>query len=116
MRASTCGAEFVMCDAYVDQGRSIGNDPVGFKCGAQACYVVDGHDLCSRCADLLEREPDRVHFETHDDEQDESIFPADDVCEFYSDILDPIAEMDRECEGDYNPLCDRCSHFKGDPE
>lgn len=59
MKTSLCGIEFEMCDAYVDQGRKIGSDPMGYK-----CTKLDYQDfrVCSTCFDLLQFIPHRVSF------------------------------------------------------
>jgi len=60
MKASVCGVEFVMCDGYIDQGRFIGDDPVGCKCSAPATRETeDGYDVCDWCAS----NPERVTFD-----------------------------------------------------
>lgn len=62
-----------VCDALIDQGRTIDGDPVGYGCTADATHHVaftleDGHggateeiaDLCPRCHALWREEPGRV--------------------------------------------------------
>lgn len=62
MKSSLCNVEFVSCDAYIDQGRKIGDDPVGYKCMKQATQLVrlmdhervmHEYDVCDGCMDLL---------------------------------------------------------------
>ena len=53
-----------MCDALIDQGRSIGDDPIGFKCTKTATQRHNERDLCPTCAETLAREPERISFAT----------------------------------------------------
>jgi hypothetical protein len=58
---------FTMCDAYVDQGRYIGEDPVGYKCCQYATnkyWGVPGLclDLCNDCLVMIRTEPERIKF------------------------------------------------------
>lgn len=39
----------ICCDAYVDQGKYIGDDPVGYKCYQAAVHRVGDKDLCDWC-------------------------------------------------------------------
>lgn len=48
------------CRALVDQGRTIGTDPVGYACTKPATALVLGFPLCDDCRLLLAREPSRV--------------------------------------------------------
>lgn len=54
----------ILCAARIDQGRYIGNDPVGFQCSNYGTQVVwiDGLSwhLCDRCKNLLASDPARV--------------------------------------------------------
>ena len=50
----------LFCDALIDQGRYIGDDPVGYSCMREAVTRVGGFDLCARCAAMLIDEPDRI--------------------------------------------------------
>ncbi len=60
MRIKFIDKETVLCDAFVDQGKYIGNSPVGYHCGGEATTKrQEGYDLCSWCAAHL----DRVSFE-----------------------------------------------------
>jgi len=61
MKSSICGIEFTMCDAFIDQGKYIGDDVIGFKCCKIATVKTkDGTDLCDTCFQLLSEEPQRV--------------------------------------------------------
>lgn len=53
-----------LCDAYIDQGRYIGEDPVGYKCMNPARFEVetDKRLICQSCAILTELEPLRLTF------------------------------------------------------
>ena len=51
-----------MCDALIDQGRSIGDDPIGFKCTKPATQRHDEKDLCLTCEEILAQEPERISF------------------------------------------------------
>lgn len=49
------------CDALVDQGRHIGDDPVGYKCSNNCEYEDrEGHLLCESCVVLKIKEPHRI--------------------------------------------------------
>lgn len=50
------------CDMLVDQGRYIGEDPVGHACSNDAVYEASegGPLLCESCRDLLFSEPFRL--------------------------------------------------------
>jgi hypothetical protein len=62
----------VVCDALVDQGRTINGDPVGYRCMEAATHhlaftLEDGEtateeiaDLCPRCHAMVREEPGRV--------------------------------------------------------
>lgn len=62
MKATVCGIEFVMCDCLVDQGFSIGGDPVGYRCTRPSKLRRGGFDLCEVCEGILEETPERVAF------------------------------------------------------
>ena len=56
MKIICLGREILICDAYVDVGRYIGNDPIGYKCSLEASEKSrEGYDLCSWCAAHLDR-------------------------------------------------------------
>jgi hypothetical protein len=65
-KASVCGAEFVVCDAYQDQGHYIGDDPVGCGCArpAETTIRIDGKliDMCMYHRQMLDEEPERISF------------------------------------------------------
>lgn len=43
-----------VCEAFVDQGRMIGNDHVGRACSKDATHVFDtGHLLCEECLEMI---------------------------------------------------------------
>lgn len=43
-----------MCDAYVDQEKMTGPNPVGYKCSRPATYEIkSGHLLCESCGKML---------------------------------------------------------------
>lgn len=54
------------CTALIDQDRRIGSDPVGHACFAPATQTHwingIGFRVCQQCADMLEREPERITF------------------------------------------------------
>lgn len=51
-----------LCDILIDQGKYIGNDPVGFACTNEAKYEINSIHICERCFDLIKLEPSRVTF------------------------------------------------------
>lgn len=67
MLSSVCGVEFQMCDAYIDQGRKIGNDGVGFKCTkiAETQVNIDGvlRSVCMVHRAMIDDETGRVSFD-----------------------------------------------------
>ena len=58
------------CQAYIDYGRFIGDDPVGHCCinkaSSEATIIVDGKfkyfRVCDHCKKLIEEEPERISF------------------------------------------------------
>jgi hypothetical protein len=69
MIAECLGIQFSMCDAYIDRGRKIGEDPVGYKCckildksSSFNWHVVDDHEVCDCCYELMLKESERVSF------------------------------------------------------
>lgn len=51
------------CDFYVDQGRKIGDDPVGYKCSNDAVYEgTNGALMCNLCLHL---ESGRIQLGSH---------------------------------------------------
>ncbi len=52
-----------LCNAYIDQNRYIGKDPVGHKCSGPARWETsEGYLICSECKKMLAEEPGRVSF------------------------------------------------------
>jgi hypothetical protein len=44
---------FYKCDFYVDQGRKIGDDPVGYKCSNDAVMELEiGALICKNCLQI----------------------------------------------------------------
>ena len=62
MKASIYGMEFTMCDAYIDQGHRIGDDPIGYKCSKLETQRIGEHDICAVCLEILNKEPKRGSF------------------------------------------------------
>lgn len=50
------------CDMLVDQGRSIGSDPVGYKCYSPAEWEAQDYLFCDSCRRMLATEPHRLTF------------------------------------------------------
>ncbi len=52
----------LMCEALIDQGRVIGQDPVGYRCSRPATYEIlsTGHLICDRCRKLILESPELV--------------------------------------------------------
>lgn len=50
------------CEALLDQGHYIGDDPIGSACANDADFVYNGVAVCGHCKILIEQEPRRVSF------------------------------------------------------
>jgi hypothetical protein len=51
------------CEAFIDQGRKIGDDPVGYSCHLPAVTEnEEGYLLCAYCADLYQVLSPRLSF------------------------------------------------------
>ncbi len=55
-------AIYYPCEALLDQGRYIGDDPIGHSCCNDSVYEFAGHVVCIECKLILEQEPERVSF------------------------------------------------------
>lgn len=62
------------CDLLVDQGRSIGLHPIGYKCFSDADWEApNGMLICSRCREILSTNPFRITFPQRSDYQQSKI-------------------------------------------
>ena len=66
MKTKIYGRVFCMCDVFVDQGRYIGDDPVGHKCTNRATkqFNVNGQEMhiCDECLVMWQSNPKRLSF------------------------------------------------------
>lgn len=64
MKVIVYDTEYILCDARIDQGRYIGEDPIGYGCSNQAKYEIGGLHLCEECKTMLKDEPERITLPT----------------------------------------------------
>jgi len=57
---------YYKCEAHIDQGRYIGDDPVGCKCSQDATYewAHEGYSvaICNDCRKKIFSSPERISF------------------------------------------------------
>lgn len=50
------------CDLLIDQGRKIGDDPIGYKCSQDAAYELGGYLVCEECKNIVMENPERLTY------------------------------------------------------